>query len=210
MGGKLAGKGDLGLSLGAGALGDRLGLPLARQIALVPGDAGGGNGTDQQDRQGRHGDPAPPPQLMVLTDVLANQIVLGNPSNWGGDTGNGVAKARIAPVEARLGFGPTQIEPERLLGEDAGKAARQCGADLPVEVASGIVPRQLAVRLDQEDSLVWLVRAPERYFLVDPRRVRCVDRGEQDEPVRGRQRPLDRGPESRVRRQGRLVAKDPK
>jgi hypothetical protein len=154
LGGKLAGKRDLGLPLGAGALGDRLDLPLARQIALVPGDAGGGNGTDQQGRQGHHGDPAPPPQLVMLTDVLANQLVLGNPPNRRGDAGNGVAKARVAPVEARLGFGPTQIEPERLLGEDAGKAMRQRRADLPIEVACGVVPGQFAVRLDQEDSLV--------------------------------------------------------
>jgi hypothetical protein len=154
LGGKLAGKRDLGLPLGAGALGDRLDLPLARQIALMPGDAGGGNGTDQHGREGRHGDPAPPPQLVMLTDVLANQIVLGNPPNGGGDAGDRVAKARVAPVEARLCFGPAQIEPERLLGEDAGKATRQCRADLPIEVACGIIPGQFAVRLDQEDSLV--------------------------------------------------------
>ena len=90
----------------------------------------------------------------MLTDVLADQIVLGNTPNRGGDTGDGVAKPRIAPVEARLCFGPAQIQPERLLGEDAGKATRQRRGDLPVEIARGIVPGQFAVRLDQEHALV--------------------------------------------------------
>jgi hypothetical protein len=151
-----------------------------------------------------------PPQVeaAVLADVLADQLVLGDAAQRRRQLGHQIAKAGIAQAGVCAGPCPPRVDPARLVGENRAQAPRQRRRLGPVEIFLVVIPGDLAVGLDDQQALGALVAAPEVHLLLDPRRLRRLRRGEQDEPLCRTQPVFNRRPQRRVGRQARLILKD--
>jgi hypothetical protein len=149
----------------------------------------------------------PATETTVLADILADQLVFGEAAQGRRQLGDEISETRVAHARLGTGASPAGVDPARLVGETRAQAPRQCRRLRPVEIVFIVIPDDVAVGLNDQQALDRLVAAPEVDFLLDPRRVRRLRRGEQDEPLCRAQRVFDRRPERRVGRQTRLILK---
>src|SRR5919199_5643011 len=119
---------------------------------------------------------------MMLSDVLADELVLRDAMQRGSQLSDGVPKARVAHGDVPLISRPTQIDPKRFAQEPTSKPWRDRRGS--VEVPTIRIPAKLSVRENDENAVVGSVCAPPANFLVDPVRGRCLWRGQQHEVAR--------------------------
>ena len=80
----------------------------------------------------------------VLADILAGDLIERFAVQPGGEHRDALLKARIGARYLLAGFGPAEVEPERLGLERAGKAAGEGVGRSPVEIACVLVPSDRA------------------------------------------------------------------
>lgn len=104
---------------------------------------------------------------------------------------------------------PAEVDVAGLVAEPAPERGWERGGLLPVEVPSVTVPHDVPTRQHDQQVRQRLALAPVADLAGNPLGAGRLWRGEQDEEPRAGQRLLDRRPETRVRRQARLVPEHP-
>src|SRR5829696_2087923 len=94
--------------------------------------------------------PGEAPSPVVLADVLALELVLGQAMQGRGQVGHRLPEAAVLQVEVVLVPGPAQVQVSRLLAETTPKRRREGGGALRVVV--GAVPHQGPVGEHREDG----------------------------------------------------------
>jgi hypothetical protein len=145
----------------------------------------------------------------MLTNVLAEKLVLRLIVQRSGDVCDRLGKAGVAQRHVRGVTGPRDVYEARFLCELPSQAGRQRIGDLPVEIPGPLIPGDRPVGEHDQQVISLSVGDPVLDLSADPFGMSGLFRGEQNEPSRRIECPSDGRPEPRVGREARLVAEHP-
>ena len=173
----------------------RSGRSVGPTSSLDREDRGDQRGNDEHRHHGQRRD-RQTPRPAVLADVLADEVLLRDPPQRGGQIGDGGGEVRVPRRKDHRLVDPPQVEVARFARERPPKA-RWDGRCVFGERTRVVVPRPLARRDHRQDPRRVTMCEPPVDLSTDPSGVRCGRRGHEHEPIRVGQRGLDGRPQLR-------------